>query len=239
MITALIFAGGTGERMNTKTKPKQFLELHGKPILIHTLEYFEEHPMIDNIVLVCLNSWVEECKKLMKRYYINKVKWITPGGNTGQESIFNGLNAIKDSTDDETIVLIHDGVRPLISSELITENIKVTKKYGSAVTVSYSTETIITTDNDNKINKIPDRNLARIAKAPQTFYFKDIWESHQLARREGLDNMVDSATLMNQYGHSLYTVLSTPYNIKITTPSDYYIFRAIYEAKENSQIFGL
>lgn len=239
MITALIFAGGTGERMNTKTRPKQFLELHGKPILIHTLEYFEAHPMIDNIVLVCLDSWVEECKKLMKRYYMNKVKWITPGGKTGQESIFNGLDAIKESVDDETIVLIHDGVRPLISSELITENIKVTKKHGSAVTVSYSTETIITMDKGNRIKDIPDRDLTRIAKAPQTFYFRDIWESHQLARQDGIDNMVDSATLMNQYGHSLYTVLSTPYNIKITTPSDYYIFRAIYEAKENSQIFGL
>jgi len=239
MITALIFAGGTGERMNSRTKPKQFLELHGKPILIHTIEHFEEHPMVDNIVVVCLESWINECRKLLKRNFITKVKWIVPGGSTGQESIFNGLQAIKDVSDDDTIVLIHDGVRPLITQELITENIKSVKKYGSAISVSYATETVVTVDRDAKVSMIPNREQTRITKAPQTFYFKDIWAAHTKARAEGLNNVLDSATLMNYYGYQLHTVISEPYNIKITTPADYYMFRAIYEAKENSQIFGL
>ncbi|MED1952360.1 IspD/TarI family cytidylyltransferase [Brevibacillus centrosporus] len=239
MITALIFAGGTGERMNTRTKPKQFLELHGKPIIIHTIEHFEDHPLVDNIIVVCLESWINECRRLLKRNFIKKVKWIVPGGNTGQESIFNGLNAIKDICEDDTIVLIHDGVRPLITQELITENIKSVEKHGSAISVSYATETIVTIDNKTKVEAIPNREQTRITKAPQTFYYKDIWEAHTKAKNDGLDNMLDSATLMNHYGYTLHTVLSSPYNIKITSPSDYYVFRAIYEAKENSQIFGL
>lgn len=239
MITALIFAGGTGERMNSKAKPKQFLELHGKPILIHTIEYFEEHPLVDNIVVVCLDSWIKELRKQLMRNFIRKIKCIVAGGETGQESIYKGLEAIKNESDEETIVLIHDGVRPLITKELITENINAVKKFGSAITVSYSNETIITIDNENEIDIIPERNKTRIAKAPQSFYFKDIWEAHQKARKDGVDNMVDSATLMKRYGHILQTVISSPYNIKITTPSDYYIFRAIYEARENSQILGV
>jgi len=239
MVTALIFAGGTGERMNSRTKPKQFLELYGKPIIVHTTEYFEDHPDVDNIVVVCIEGWIDECRRIFERNFIQKVKWIVPGGRTSQESIYNGLNAIKDECDDDTIVLIHDGVRPLITSELITENIKATRRYGSAITVSYATETVLTTNNSVDIDTIPNRDHVRIAKAPQTFYFKDIWQAHHRAREEGLNNMVDSATLMNYYGYKLHAVLSTPYNIKITSPSDYYILRAIYEAKENSQIFGL
>jgi 2-C-methyl-D-erythritol 4-phosphate cytidylyltransferase len=239
MITALIFAGGTGERMNSRTKPKQFLELHGKPIIIHTIEYFEEHPMIDNIVIVCLESWIKELRKVLMRNFIRKVKAIVPGGQTGQESIFNGLNAIKSFSGDDTIVLIHDGVRPLISKDLITDNINSVKRHGSAVSVSHATETVITRDNNNHIDTISEREKTCIAKAPQSFYFRDIWEAHQKAKEDGLINMIDSATLMKHYGHELNTVFCSPYNIKITTPSDYYIFRAIYEAKENSQIFGL
>ncbi|MBD8497954.1 IspD/TarI family cytidylyltransferase [Paenibacillus arenosi] len=239
MITALIFAGGTGERMNSKTKPKQFLELHGKPILIHTIEYFEEHPMVDHIAVVCLDSWIEECYKHIERNFIHKVKWVVPGGDSGQESIFNGLQAIKEGCNEDTIVLIHDGVRPLISKQLITDNINAVKQHRSAITVSYATETIVTIDNNINIETIPNREQTRIAKAPQSFYFNDIWRAHLKAQEDGLHSMIDSATLMKQYGHTLHTVISSPYNIKITTPSDYYLFRAIYEAKENSQIFGL
>jgi 2-C-methyl-D-erythritol 4-phosphate cytidylyltransferase len=239
LVTALIFAGGTGERMNCRTKPKQFLELHGKPILIHTIEYFEDHPMVDNIAVVCLESWIRECRKLLRYHFIQKVKWIVPGGKTTQESIYNGLDEIKNACDDDTIVLIHDGVRPLITPELITENIDSVNKYGSAITVAYATETVLTINESINIDSIPDRALARIAKAPQTFYFKDIWQAHQQAKADGLDDIPDSASLMKHYGHTLYTVMSSPYNIKITSPSDYYIFRAIYEAKENLQILGL
>lgn len=237
MITALIFAGGTGQRMNSKSKPKQFLELHGKPILIHTLDYFENHPQVDNICIVCLAGWEEELKKSLKKYDINKVKWIVEGGETGHESIYHGLLTLQQVCTDEDIIMIHDGVRPLISEELISENIETVKKFGTAVTVERAAETIALVEK-NQVAKVPERELMRIAKAPQTFYFKDIMEVHTLAKKEGFQ-AIDSCHLMNYYGRELHTVESTPYNIKIATPSDYYVFRALFEARENSQIFGI
>lgn len=238
MVTALIFAGGTGQRMNSRSKPKQFLELHGKPVLIYTVEYFERHPEVDNIAIVCLESWIRELKAQLKKNLISKVKWIVAGGNTGHESIYNGLNAIKESCEDDTIVLIHDGVRPLITDELISENIRKVRECGSAITVSYATETVVSVDVEEDISSIPNREMVRIAKAPQSFYFKDIWKAHQMAKKDKILT-IDSADLMKRYNFKLHTVLSSPYNVKITSPSDYYVFRAIYEARENSQIFGL
>ncbi|MFH5778026.1 IspD/TarI family cytidylyltransferase [Heyndrickxia oleronia] len=241
MVTALIFAGGTGKRMNSKSKPKQFLELHGKPILIHTIEYFEEHEEVDSIAVVCIPTWIDTLRDILKRYNITKVKWIVEGGNTGQESIFNGLNAIYNDCEEpkETIVLIHDGVRPLISEQLITDNIAIVKNYGSAITVSKAKETVTSIDSEGLIGMIADRTAARIAKAPQSFYLFDIMSAHKRAKQDNINEMIDSASLMKYYGYPLHTVECSSENIKITTPIDYYIFRAIYEARENSQIFGL
>lgn len=239
MNIALIFAGGTGQRMNSKSKPKQFLEMHGKPILIHTLEYFEAHNQIDAICIVCLFGWENELKKQLKQYQIDKVKWIVEGGETGHDSIYNGLRVLKNKCSSEDIVLIHDGVRPLISEELITKNIETVKRYGNAITVEDAAESIVVMeDKSNTIEDMPRRSLCKVAKAPQSFYFKDIFEVHEMAQRDGFKS-IDSSDLMHHYGRKLYTVKSTPYNIKIATPSDYYVFRAIYEARENSQIFGL
>lgn len=125
---AVIFAGGTGTRMNSKTRPKQFLTLHGKEIIIYTLEHFENHPEIDGISVVCIEGWIDYLKKLLDKYQIKKVRWISPGGATGQESIYNGLNAMRGQIADDSIVLIHDGVRPLIDEELITNNIRMAEK---------------------------------------------------------------------------------------------------------------
>jgi len=240
VVTALIFAGGTGKRMNSKSKPKQFLDLHGKPIIIHTIEYFEDHDEIDNIAVVCIAEWVNALKENLKLFNITKVKWIVEGGQTGQESIFNGLKAIYNDCDnpEDDIVLIHDGVRPLISEQLITENIESVRKYGSAITVSQAKETIVSIDGNEKISEIACRNVARIAKAPQSFYLKDIMTEHKRANEDNVVGMIDSASLMMYYGYNLHTIEGPPENIKITTPMDYYIFRAIYEARENSQIFG-
>lgn len=144
MNIAVIFAGGTGQRMNTASKPKQFLELHGKPIIIYTLEYFQKHSQIDDIIVVCLSSWIDYCKDLLYKYHITKVLKVVPGGNSGQESIFNGLEAAHQiSNDKNTVVLIHDGVRPLINEKLITDCIDMVKNEGNAVTVSPAIETIL------------------------------------------------------------------------------------------------
>lgn len=241
MVSVLIFAGGTGKRMNSKSKPKQFLELHGKPILIHTIEHFEEHDEVDNIAVVCLPAWIDTLRDILKRFNITKVKWIVEGGQTGQESIYNGLNAIYQECENpkDTIVLIHDGVRPIISQKLISENIATVKNYGSAITVSKAKETVTSVDSEAQIDMIADRSAARIAKAPQSFYLSDIYSAHIRAKQDHIMEMIDSASLMRHYGYPLHTVECPSENIKITTPMDFYIFRAIHEAKENSQIFGI
>lgn len=239
MKTALIFAGGSGRRMNSKSKPKQFLELHGKEIIIYTLEHFERHPEIDAIVVVCIEEWIEYLKVILKKNDIKKVKWIVPGGETGQDSIYNGLQVLYENCPEDSIVLIHDGVRPLISTELITENIHCVERYGSAVTVAPVTETVMLTDNDNQLYTSVERSKCCMAKAPQGYYLKDIYDAHLKAIADNIHDKIDSATMMSDYGHSLYTVECGAENIKITTPTDFYIFRALIDAMENSQIFGI
>ena len=239
MNVALVFAGGTGQRMNSKSKPKQFLELHGKPILIHTLEYFENHEKIDAICIVCLKGWEGELRKQLNQFQICKVRWVVDGGETGHDSIYNGLKKLVDECSLDDIVLIHDGVRPLISEALISQNIDMVERCGNAITVEVATESVVVIDEERRtINNVPRRDLVRTAKAPQSFRLKDIWQVHQLAQQDGFKS-IDSSDLMHRYGRELFTVESTPYNIKIATPSDFYVFRAIYEARENSQIFGL
>ncbi len=240
MNTALIFAGGTGTRMNSRGKPKQFLELHGKPILLHTIEQFETHPEIDSIAVVCIAEWIDYLKDVLKRFGVRKVRWIVPGGKSSQESTRNGLAAIAADQDPEkTIVLIHDGVRPLITPELIHDNIESVKKYGNAITVAPAIETIITTCDGEHVDSVIDRSTCRLARAPQSFVLKDIMQMHQRAVAENYDKMIDSASLMVHYGTKLNLVVGPSENIKITTPSDFYVFRAIMEARENSQIWGI
>lgn len=235
---AVIFAGGTGTRMNTRTRPKQFLTLHGKEIIIYTLEHFESHPDIDGISVVCIAEWIDYMKRLLNKYQIKKVRWITPGGSTGQESIYNGLNAMRKDIAGDSIVLIHDGVRPVIDEELITENIKVAKEKGCAVTVVPATETVMLVDENEQIVKSVDRHRCRVVRAPQSFVYQNLLKAHDEARAKGITDMIDSATMMSEHGYTLYPVVGKAENIKITTPSDFYTFRAIVEARENSQIFG-
>jgi len=219
--------------------PKQFLELHGKPILIYTLEVFQRHPKIDGIILVCLNSWIDYCQELLERFHITKVMKIVPGGKNGQESIFNGLNAAYSLIDDKCVVLIHDGVRPLINIKTISDNIESVIQKGNAITVAPAIETIVVKSNDESLGDIIDRSQCQVAKAPQSFYLEDIYKAHLKAKQENQLNFIDSASMMKYYNYKLYPVVGPNENIKITTPSDFYIFRAILDAKESSQIMGL
>ena len=238
-VSALIFAGGTGKRMNTKTLPKQFLELHGKPIIIHTIEHFEAHSEIKDIVVVCVDDWLDYCKDLLAKFNIKQVSQVVPGGETGQMSIFNGLETLREKYQgNDDYVLIHDGVRPLIDEEIISKNIESVKKYGTAITVKPVIETVVQVDEEDIINNVIERSTCQTAVAPQSFVLSEIYSLHMRAQAEKLFDMTDSATLARYYGLSLHTVMGGSENIKITTPSDFYIFRAIYEARENAQIFG-
>lgn len=238
MNVAVIFAGGTGQRMNTKTKPKQFLELHGKPILVYTIEHFQRHKEIDGIILVSLESWLDYCEELADKYRLTKVKAIVAGGSTGQESIYNGLSKAAEIFGEESTVLIHDGVRPLIDEATITNVLECVRKNGNAITVSNAIETITVKGENDRIEKMVDRSKCCMARAPQCFCLGEILEAHNKARADGNKEFIDSASMMRYYGHELYTVEGAIENIKITTPSDFYMFRAIVDARENSQIFG-
>lgn len=235
---AVIFAGGTGKRMNTRSKPKQFLELHGKPILIYTLEQFNNHVEIDGIVLVVLEEWITYCQKLVEKFRLDKVKAIVAGGDSALSSQKNGLLKAQELYAKDSIVLIHDGVRPLVNEETISKNIASVKQYGTAITVTPAIETITIKNETGEVGQIIERSKCELARAPQSFYLKDILAAHQNAEGDGLQ-FIDSASMMKHYGYSLYTVEGSPENIKITTPSDFYMFRALVDARENSQIFGV
>ena len=236
MVTALIFAGGTGMRMNTRSKPKQFLEIHGKPVIIYTLEHFEFHDLVDEILIVCVKEYIQELKGLLKRYGIRKVTKIVPGGKTGHDSIYLGLAAMEADKDD--IFLIHDGVRPLITRELITMNIDSVKKYGNAITCEPARESQVRSADRLMISEVLPRNEMYTAKAPQAFYYGFIKGLYDKAERDGIKS-IDSAHLCSIYGEPMHMVPSTKNNIKITEPADYYICRALYDAEESQQIFGL
>lgn len=240
MNIGVIFAGGVGSRMHSKEKPKQFLEIYNKPIIVHTIEHFEKNELIDAVVVVCVENWIDYFNQLVYKYRLNKVKKVVPGGSSGQLSIYNGLCAAKDiAGSDSTIVLIHDGVRPLISPELLTHNIEAVKKYGSSITSGIVKETIVEIDDNGKIKIVPDRAHSRVAKAPQCFWLKDILGAHEKALSEGRTDFIDSCSMMNHYGFKLYMTDGPYENIKITTPDDFYTMRAILQAKEDAQIYGL
>ena len=240
MNVALIFAGGSGSRMNSKAVPKQFLVLSGRAIIIHTLEYFDSHPEIDSICVVCIESWIGYLKGLLQKHGIQKVRWIVPGGSTGQESIYNGVKVLHDAgIPDDSVVLVHDGVRPLIAEQLISDCIQCTLQNENAITVAPAIETIIRTDDDNKIADIYNRNRCHMARAPQCFKMGDFYRAHEDSHLKGIVNFIDSACLMKEYGYTLHLVEGPTENIKITTPMDFYLMRALYEARENSQIFGM
>lgn len=240
MNIAVIFAGGVGKRMHSKECPKQFLKIYNKPIIIHTLEYFEKHPLIDAIVISCVEEWMPYLEELIYKYRIEKVKKVVVGGETGQLSIYNGLKAAEDVANGEkAIVLIHDGVRPLINAKLITDNIESVKKNGSAITTAVVKETILVVNEGTAtINYVPSRKNSRVARAPQSFWLNDILNAHEKALSEGKKDYIDSCTMMQEYGCDLFLVDGPGENIKITTPEDFYIMRAILEAKENAQIYG-
>jgi 2-C-methyl-D-erythritol 4-phosphate cytidylyltransferase len=234
---ALIFAGGIGKRMDSKELPKQFLMVFGKPVIIHTIEAFEKSPLIGAIVVVCLADYLDLLQNYLQEYHLQKVVKIVSGGASGQESISKGLSALvpfsKDPSKD--LVLINDGVRPLISEELIADNIKIAQKNGNCITVGPVSETVVVLGGDH-IQKTEDRSACRFAKAPQTFVLADVLSAHVAAKKDGVTGMVDSASLMLHYGHKLFFVECDARNLKITNQMDYLIYRALLEAEENDQL---
>lgn len=239
MNIAIIFAGGSGVRMGAGV-PKQFLEINGKPILIHTLQLFEEHEEIDRIYLAMNADYIRYAQQLALDYRIDKLAAIVPGGETAQDSIYNALKKAAEENPEDSIVLIHDGVRPVVAYEVISENIEAVKEYGSAITSTLCYETILLSSDGCSVDSLPLRKESYSAQAPQSFYLKDIIEAHEMIRatESRYENMVDACTIYNALGRKPHMVIGNRGNIKVTTPEDVYMFRALLQYKENEQAFG-
>ena len=234
MNRVLLFAGGKGTRMKLDNNiPKQFLKIKDKYIILYTIEKFENCDDIDDIVVVCLQGWIGELEKSIKEYGIKKVSKIIPGGLTGFDSRLNGLEYIsKSETFNDDIVLIHDGVRPFISYDVIRENINCTKRYGNAITVAPLNETLIYTATDP--DSLFQRGNCFLARAPQTFFAKNIYELYKRALQDNKTELIDSATIADYYGQKLNYVVGPEENIKITTPLDFFIAKGILESEDSS-----
>lgn len=237
MNIAVIFAGGIGSRMSSDNLPKQFLKIHGTPLIVHTLQHFQDHPDIDGVAVSILPTWRDRFAQLVTQYELTKVRWIVDGGATGQESRHRAIRAVAEECPGDTVVLVHDGVRPLITAELISDNIRTVRERGAAITCTKGNETIVFAAGDEIDDVLPRENLY-IAQAPQSLRLDTALEIYDRAVADGDDDSIDTATLLRRYGHTLFRVEGPRSNIKITTAEDYYICRAFFDVIERAQIGG-
>ena len=237
MTAALVFAGGSGVRMGAAT-PKQFLDLNGKPVLAHTLDLFERHPGVDKIVLVMHSDYVSTAAGFAASHGITKVERVVEGGETAQDSIYNGLKAMAESYPPDTVVLIHDGVRPYVHPDVIAANIRSVRENGNAVTYTPCYETIVLSKDGATIDALPYRRESYTAQAPQSFRLGDILAAHEKirARPEGYSDMVDQATICWTLGIPIHLVPGNRGNVKITTPEDIISLDALLRAREKGMV---
>lgn len=242
MNIAIIFAGGIGQRLNNgeNSTPKQFLKINDKPIIIRTLELFQTHKDIDKIYISIHPDYYEYMQELVKYYYITKTAGIVNGGKTGQESIYNALKLAQKENPQDSIVLIHDGVRPNITEEVITKNIECTKKNGNAITCTSCFETILISENGINPELVPYRKDTYATQAPQTFHLGEVIEAHEITRKTNPNytDIVDTCTLYKTLNKKTFMVKGNRGNIKITTIEDLYILRALIRYKEDLEAFG-
>ena len=227
MNIAVIFAGGVGSRMNTKDRPKQFLMVHGKPIIVHTIEYFEYHDEIDGIVVVCVSDWIPYMEEMKYRFRLDKIGKIVPGGETGQMSIYNGLKAAQELYGlEENIVLIHDGARPFVDETIIRAAYQDALEYGASCTAVPVKDTIKVAGEGVCIADTPDRRLLYAAQTPQTFRISLILQAYEaltaLSPKEIADMQITDDAMVVERMLSKQVKLSrgSYENIKVTTPED-------------------
>ena len=229
----LIIAGGVGARMGQDI-PKQFINVYDKPVIVYTLEAFQKHPSIDAIEVVCLDGWHDVLWAYAKQFGIAKLENIVSGGKNGQDSIRNGLYDIAsrhNGSDD--IVLVHDAIRPMVSNDIISDNIRVCRQYGNAITVVPCTAAMLKTfDSLSTEEQVPRDNL-KITQTPQAFFLQDIIAAHKEALEKGITNSVASCTMYIELGRKLYMSEGSEKNLKLTTAEDIEIFKALLNAKKD------
>ena len=227
MTTAIIIAGGSGSRMGNDI-PKQFINVYNKPVLIYTLESFQKHPQIDAIEVVCIEGWSDVVWAYANQYNIDKLKWVVSGGKTGQESIRNGVFNLEGKVSESDIIIIHDGIRPLVDEAVLTDVIVKAQQYGNAVTSMPYNEQIFVIDDDISTTKyIPRETLRRVA-TPQAYNFELLNSKyHEAFEREiGIYGSSYTNTMMVELGVRLYFAAGSDKNIKLTTRDDLELFKA-------------
>ncbi|MFC2299699.1 MAG: 2-C-methyl-D-erythritol 4-phosphate cytidylyltransferase [Segatella oulorum] len=232
---ALLIAGGSGNRMGQEI-PKQFIHVDDCPIIVHTMKAFERHPDIEAIAVVCLEGWETVLRSYANQFSITKLRWIFKGGETGMESIHNGIYGLKaEGCNDDDLILVHDGVRPLVSQDIISSNIATCKRFGNAITGIQCREAILVSDDGfNAEKSIPRDKLIR-TQTPHTFPLGELLAAHEAARQRGITNSVATCTLMAELGgHKMYIVPGSERNIKITTVEDLEILKALMHTQKDT-----
>ena len=235
MNVGLIIAGGSGTRMGLDI-PKQFVNVYDKPVLIYTLEGFQRHPMIDAIEVVCIDGWQDILKAYAEQYGITKLNWIVTGGETGQESIRNGVYNLESVCDPDDIVVIHDGIRPMVEPEVLTDVIRTAQKYGNGVSsLPYNEQIFIVNPDDDKTTKqyIPRETLRRVS-TPQAYRYKVLYEKYHEAfeKKIGIYGSSYTNTMMVELGETLYFAAGSDKNLKLTTKDDLEVFKAFVRANK-------
>lgn len=231
MTTAIIIAGGSGKRMGQDI-PKQFIQVFGKPVIIYTLEGFQRHPLVDQILAVCIDGWHDVLRGYVDQYGITKLKWIVSGGETGQESIRNGVYALEDKLLENDVVIVHDGIRPLVEENVLTDVIEKCKKYGNAVTSMPYNEQIFMIDDDiSTVKYIPRETLRRVS-TPQAYKFGVLDQAYHEAfeKKIGIYGSSYANTMMVELGYRLYFAAGSDKNIKLTTQDDLELFKGYLKA---------
>lgn len=228
MVSTVIFAGGMGMRMQNQDIPKQFLTVDGKPIIIRTLEVFSSHPEVDEIVVACLEGWIPVLKEQIAEFGIRKVRAIVPGGANGYGSIHNGLMEAAKTAKGDDIVLICDGVRPMITEDLVTNCIRETREYENAVPVTKSIDSVLESFDGVHCKKSYERGHMFITQAPQGYTFRKILWAHEQAEARGITDPTSSCELLLELGEEIHIFLGERQNIKVTTPEDLYTLRSGY-----------
>ena len=229
---ALIIAGGSGARMHQNI-PKQFLTVNERPVIVYTLEAFQNHPEIDEIAVVCIEGWESVLWAYANQFNITKLKHVIPGGKNGQDSIRNGVFELEKNHSKDDVVLIHDAIRPMVSAEIISDCIRVTQLHGNAITVIPCAEAMMQTE-DGLVStgSYPRDNLKR-TQTPQGFHIGKICDLHRRALQSGITNSGASCTLMIELGEQVYFSAGSEKNIKLTTVEDLDIFKALLIAKRS------
>ena len=228
----LIIAGGSGARMGQNI-PKQFLTVNDRPIIVYTLEAFQNHAEIDEIAVVCIEGWEQALWAYAKQFNIDKLKYVVPGGENGQGSIRNGVYELEKHFDRDDVVLIHDAIRPMISPEIISDCIAKTVKYGNAITVIPCAEAMLETEDQIASEASYPRDNLKRTQTPQGFKIGEICDLHRAALEAGITNSVASCTLMVEMGKKVYFSAGSEKNIKLTTVDDIDIFKALLLAKRS------